>query len=320
MLPFEYEASAPLNLEEKAVVEDGISLITFDAPYEPEVPQSKRVRVYYYKSESPVANLVFLHGIRNGNIPYLAWLAKCFSKHGIDSYYMILPYHEKRAPDGWRGGEPFFSPSPAKCVVKFHEAVKDVRRTVDVISMRSDLPIFIMGYSFGGMIATMSLAVEKRLKGGVLSFTGGNWRWINWHSPVTDELREMYRREGNEFGCRSERDCLRFRKDPLSIVERFEKVEDIFKKSPVTCFHYDPLSFAKFVNQPVLFFKGIFDLVIPCPATEELIRVLSNKKVVSIPSGHKSSYFFRRFIARLAVKFVKKHAMEASNTQITSFS
>ncbi len=305
VLPFEYDRAIPLKIERRKLGENK-TLITFDAPYEPEYSQSKRIRVYHFSAEKPFANLVFLHGIRNGNIPYLSWFAKWFSKRGVNAYYMILPYHEKRAPDSWRGGEPFFSPSPAKCVVKFHEAVKDVRRTVDVIEKESDLPIFIMGYSFGGMIATMVLGVDERFEGGILSFTGGDWRWINWHSPVTEELREMYRNEGNEFGCRSERDCLRFRSDPLSVVRSFERLEDIFEKSPVTCFHYDPLSFAKFIKRPVLVFRGLFDKVIPKRATKELIEVIPKKRVVVIPSGHKSSYFFRRIIARVALSFLNK--------------
>jgi len=303
MYPFDYE-KIPFNLQIKK--EENYSLIILDTPYEPDVEQSRRIYIYDFQVESPVENLIFLHGIGNGNIPYLMWFGENFKKHKIRTYFLILPYHGPRAPENWEGGEPYFSSSPAHCVVRFHQAVVDVRRTLDYIETVSDIQTSIMGFSFGGMIATMSLAIDKRLHKGILAFTGGDWRWINWHSPYTESIREAYAKFGNEIGCRTEADCIRNRGDPLKVIESFEKIEDIFKH-PIGCFYYDPLSYGKFINQEILFFSGIFDKVIPSKSSKALLSTLKNVHEVIMPSGHKSSYFFRRFIAKKVVEFISKN-------------
>jgi len=46
---------------------------------------------------------------------------------------------------------------------------------MDLIESSSEsakLPTSLMGFGFGGMIATMALALDKRLNAGVLAFTG----------------------------------------------------------------------------------------------------------------------------------------------------
>ena len=308
---YDYNKEHPFNLEERHINKYGEDkLFLFDAPYHPEVEESKKIRVYFFKSKSvPCCNLIFLHGIRNGNIPYLSWFARWFSKRGVNVFYLILPYHEERARKGWKGGEPFFHSSPAHCVVKFHEAVKDVRRTIDLIDTIEEFknyPTHIMGYSFGGIISTMALALDARLKKGVLSYTGGDWHWINWHSPYTEVVRKMYREIGNEYGCRSEKDCIKFRGDSMKVVDSFSSIDDIFDKSPIGCFHYDPISYAKFISQPILAFRGMFDKIIPLRSTSELLSLIKNKKVVWLPSGHKSSYYFRRIIAEISLNFLKE--------------
>ncbi|MEJ5228859.1 MAG: alpha/beta hydrolase [Pseudothermotoga sp.] len=299
---YEYNTDLPFNAERKNY--QGYSLISFDAVYEPEIEESKRIYLYSFELKNPWMNLIFLHGIGNGNIPYLLWFAEYFKRYGIQSFFMVLPYHEKRAKPDWYGGEPFFSPSPAYCSKKFHEAVKDVRRTLDYIQSQSTLPTSIMGFSFGGMIATISLALDKRLKNGILAFAGGDWRWINWYSPYTQSLRENYAKYGNEYGCKDEQNCIANRAESMQKIGKLDKIDDIFSLYPA-CFHYDPLSYAQFVQQPVLFFQGVFDKIIPRKSSQLLLSKLPHARRIIVPSGHKSSYLFRRFIAQSTIRFLK---------------
>jgi pimeloyl-ACP methyl ester carboxylesterase len=284
-----------------------VKLITFQASYSPVVEESKTVRVYVFEPEKIDQNLIFVHGIGNGNIPYLLWFGERFKEHNIKTWFLVLPYHEKRAPEGWTGGEPFYHPSPAYCVERFDEAVQDVIDLVDLIKKENDRPISMMGFSFGGMITTIALAREKRIEKGIICCSGGDWRWINWYSPYTKKLRDLYREEGNEFGCRSEKDCIRNRGNTLEVIRSFKSIEDIRKKPPVSCYFYDPASFAPFVEQKVLFFWALFDRVIPYRSYATLHRLLRNKKTVFLPTGHKSSYFFRRYIARKVVRFLEDY-------------
>ncbi|AEH50848.1 CocE/NonD family hydrolase [Pseudothermotoga thermarum] len=298
-----YDKNKPFN----EIIEkfEEYDLISFDTVYEPDIPESKRVYVYNFKPLNPWFNLIFIHGIRNGNIPYLMWFAKYFKNFGIQTYYLILPYHAQRAKPNWLGGEPFFSTSPAFCCERFHQAVKDVRRTIDYIETKSALPVAIMGFSFGGMIATMALALDKRIKAGILAFTGGDWYWINWFSPYTKSLRNDYKRQGNEIGCRNAKTCFENRKNAMQNVDKLTHIEEIFSLTP-QCFHYDPISYAKFVEQPVLFFEALFDRIIVHKASEQLFKKLQKAKKIFVPSGHKSTYLFRKIIAKKVVDFLSE--------------
>jgi pimeloyl-ACP methyl ester carboxylesterase len=165
-----------------------------------------------------------------------------------------------------------------------------------------------MGVSFGGIIGTLLLALDKRINKGILTITGGNWRWINFYSPYTDRVREEYRTKGNAYGCNGEEFCAKnFRSDAQKFIkENFFSLDDIFEKSPIPCYAYDPLSFAPFVENKVLFIQGKYDKIIPKKASEELYEMFPNVKKKVFPAGHKSSILFKRIIARWAINFIEK--------------
>jgi len=282
--------------------------IRIPAPYKPVMRESEQIVIHRFDPVgSPIHELVFLHGIKNGNIPYLMWFAERFAQSGVRTWFLILPYHGERAPKGWEGGEPFFSSSPSWCVQRFNEAVTDVLEVHRFIKekIKSNLPVSVMGVSFGGMIATMALARDPSFEKGVICCTGGDWRWINWHSPYLESVREEYAEKGNEFGCRTERDCVRNRGDTLKTIEGFKTPQDIVEKAPVTCYHYDPASFAPFVTQRILFVQALFDRIIPSQSYKALRTLLKHKTVLFLPSGHKSFYLFRRLVARRVLRFLK---------------
>lgn len=307
---YEYDKDIPFELKIENTIEfKNSDLLVFNTVYEPDIPESKNIYIYQFHAEEPVMNLIFLHGIGNGHVPYLMWFGEYFSKRNIEVFFVIHPYHMQRAKPDWNGGEPFFHHSPAHCVVRFHQAIKDVRRTIDLIEMEprlsqfSKLPIAVMGFSFGGMIAAMASALDKRIQKSILAFTGGDWRWINWYSPYVEPVREGYKLYSNEWGCKDEKKCSQLRLDSRKKVHLLKKIEQIFELKP-SCFHYDPISYAKFITQPVLMFEGIFDKVIPKRASNGLYRLLPNAKKTIVPSGHKSSYLFRRFIGEKTLKFL----------------
>lgn len=284
----------------------------FPVNYEVEFPENKNVYVHVFEpiTEKFKGDIIFLHGIGDNNIPYLEWYGKFFQKKGYRTTFTIMPYHLQRTPYGYKGGELFYSAEPNKCVVRFHKAIKDVRRTIDLIESfpkYDKSKLFLIGVSFGGMIGTMVMALDKRIKKGTLVITGGNWRWINFHSTYTGMVREEYATKGNSYGCRSEEYCVtHFRSDPVKFCrENFKTINDIFDKSPIPCYHYDPLSYAKFVNQKILFIRGKFDKVMPKEATNELLELLPNKKVRFIPTGHKTTIIFKRQIGIWILKHLE---------------
>jgi len=161
------------------------------------------------------------------------------------------------------------------------------------------------------------LALDKRIKKGILMITGGNWRWINFYSPFTQKVRDAYATQKNAYGCDSEEYCIKFRENAFDFVkDNINSIDDIFRKTPIPCYHYDPISYAKFVNQPILFIKGTFDKIIPHQATNELIKLLPNKKVKYILAGHKSSYLWKSIVGRWVISFIEQDKLKEAEKKL----
>lgn len=291
----------------------GYKKIEFNSPYEEAFFGFKKSTFYLFEPEKKPfkGDLVFIHGIGNGNIPYLLWYARYFKSKGYRTSFLIMPYHLDRTPEGQQGGEPFYSAEPNECMHKFHYAVKDIRKTIDILELFGNYDggkLYLMGMSFGGIIGTMALALDKRIKKGVLLVAGGNWRLINFHSPYTLKIKNEVETFGNSYGCDGEKKCAEyFRKDSVLYVKNnFKKIDDIFTGKHVGCYVYDPLSFAPFVDQQVLFIRAAFDRIMPKQSSLELLSLLNNSIYKTIPTGHKSSYFMRRHVGRMVLKFLDK--------------
>jgi len=282
----------------------------FPTNYNDPVHENEQVylRVYSPSNRPLRGDILFLHGIGESNIRFLERFPKFFASKGYRASMVILPYHQKRKPVHMESGDPFYSAEPDLCVVRFHRAVKDVRRSADLIEtlegFHSDR-LWLVGVSFGGMIGTLTMGLDQRFRKGALVITGGNWRWINFHCPYTHKVRAEYSNKGNAYGCDSEETCIRkFRPDPVGWVKReVRRVEDIFEKAPIPCYQYDPISFAPLIRSPVLFIRGVFDRVIPSQATDELLHLLPNPYVVRYPMGHTTSIVLTGLIARRIIRF-----------------
>lgn len=261
--------------------------------------------------QRPIGDIIFIHGLGGNNLKYLRWFARYYKKNGYRTSIVVMPYHYKRKPADLKDGTPFYSADPDKCVIMFHNAVKDVRRTIDLVENLDGYnpkKLFLTGFSFGGIVGTMAMAIDKRIKKGNLIITGGNWRWINFYSPYTEFIRKEYNNIKNAYGCSGEEFCVKkYRKNPIDFINKnFLTINDIFEKSPIPCYEYDPISFAKFVNQEILFFQGIFDKIMPKKASSELYYSFPNAKRKLIPSGHKTSILLKKKIGKCSLEFFNK--------------
>ncbi|MCL5032926.1 MAG: hypothetical protein M1542_06775 [Thermotogae bacterium] len=54
-----------------------------------------------------------------------------------------------------------------------------------------------VGFSFGGIVSTITMALDKRIEKGVFVVTGENYEYITWKSIATRVLRVSY--EENKF-------------------------------------------------------------------------------------------------------------------------
>ncbi|MBO8139675.1 MAG: abhydrolase domain-containing 18 [Thermosipho sp. (in: Bacteria)] len=287
------------------VVSETKEKIILKSNYPGEYSDSDILPLYFYPSKINTKNtLLFIHGLGTKNIEYLKWFPKQFSKLGYNAYLMILPYHFERTPKGFKSGELFLKPDYLR--ERFEHAVVDVLTSLNYIKNKFNDKNYLMGFSFGGMIATIAAAYFK-VNGLSLCVTGGNFYHITWKSFATKVLRVKYE-ENKE--CDIEK-CKKFHgKDFYKYLESINSPDISKDSAPMTCYEYDPLTFAKFVSAPTIMFRAIFDIFIPKRSSLELYEKLGarNKEIHSIFSGHLTSYAYRNYILKKTVKFFQKYS------------
>ena len=281
--------------DEKAILE---------SPYPTEYRESSRIVLYTFHGGTR-GTLLFIHGLGKYNMKFLTYFPRWFASKGFSTALMILPYHFDRTPVGKKSGEMFLDTTDNPTLrSRFEHAVVDTLTSLDYMLDRFGYPLYLMGYSFGGMISTMAAAFRNDLSGLSLVVTGGNFYPITWKSVVTKVFRVQYEnnKECDEEKCRywhSDENFYRY-------IRELKNPKIELDTAPMACYEYDPLVFAKFVKSPTVMFTALFDIFIPLSSSSELFQFLGSrrKKRYILPSGHVTSYLiFRRFIASETLRF-----------------
>ncbi len=276
--------------------------IYFTSPYPSGYPDVDRAKALLYEIKNPKGALVFIHGSGSGNFSHLQYYTKNFSKNGYITMMPILPYHFGRIPKGCNSSSSFLKGNSSIMEKKFFQAVNDILTCIDYLEKLGIDNINIMGYSFGGMISTIVMALDDRLNKGILIVTGGNFEYIIWHSIATRVIRLNYEEDKS---CNPER-CHEIHKTFEEAAKRFNGIEEL-KKLP-SCFRYDPSLFASLLNrEKVLMFTALLDPFIPRKSSDDLWYRIGKPKRYFLLSGHMTAHiFFKRYILNKCLSFLDK--------------
>ncbi len=279
--------------------------LNFPSPYPSEIEESKKIHVFLYVPRKEIkGKILFLHGLGDRNVDYLMWFAEYFACHGLATAFMVLPYNNIRSSKRYPNGIYYMEADTAKAVERFRHAVMDSRRTLDLLDWKFPkyAKTHVMGVSFGGMIATITAGVDERIDKLSLAITGGNFRYINWNSPLTNLVREKYERGENRDGCGTLEKCILAHENYMEFVKSVHVQEDIYK-APWRCFTYDPVPFAPLFEGRVIMFKAVFDKIMPAASTMQLWEAFGKPPMYIVPSGHFYSIVFKRSMAKKTLKF-----------------
>lgn len=277
-------------------------VIEFKSPLPSGIEKVDSAKFFLFKTPNSKKGVIFIHGTGQRNLEHLKYYPKRFSQAGYSTLMPILPYHFDRTPNGQKSGLSFIEGDDKALARKFDQAVTDVLTCVDYLENDGVQEIYIVGFSFGGMIATISMAIDKRIKRGSLIVTGGNYEYITWHSVATKLLRVNY--EDSKI-CTPSICNIKHRIFEQTIAE-FKDLQDLEKMHP--CFTYDPSLFAKFIKpENVIFFEALFDIFIPKKSSRDLWKKLGMPKRYELFAGHLTSHlFFKKFIANKTLEFFER--------------
>ncbi len=274
-------------------------------------PEANTVIGYLFEPEEKKTEtaLVFLHGMGDRNLVPLSWYPEEFAKNGIPSFLMILPYHFERTPKGMKSGKKVLLDDMEETILDFKQSVIDVRTSMDYLEREniSSGEFALMGVSFGGMVGTIAMGVDDRIKKGILVITGGNFRYITWKSLATRILRKKYEMESNTdvYGCTEEK-CEEIHKNYFAYIHSLKTPADLDRvKYEKECFLFDPLTFAHFSSsRKVVMYNAIFDEIIPKISANELWEEMGKPERHWLFADHITSIFYKKSILKRGVKLI----------------
>lgn len=290
-----HKRKTSLKSRTKSGVEEKIIL---DSNYRSDFKENNELPLYIY-GNGKKGTVLFIHGTGDKNLKYLKWFPKELANYGYTGALMILPYHFERTPPGYKSGQLFLDPHTDILRGRFENAIVDALTCIDYLSDHRNGPIYIMGYSFGGFISTITAAIDRRIEKVSLVVTGGNFYHITWKSFVTGVLRVKYEEDG---GCDVTR-CKEYHGLAWKkYIDGLKNGKVPFDSAPISCLEYDPVTYAGFVKQPVIMFGAIFDIFIPRASTKSLKKKLSDSKMHWLPSGHLGSILFKKYILKKTIE------------------
>jgi len=293
--------------KEEGVTESKIEYKSFiETPYS----EVNKVEGFLIEPDKPKTSntLIFFHGMGDKNLFPLSWFSREFAKNGIPSFLLVLPYNFERTPKGMISGKKFLLDDMKDTIKDFRQAVIDVRTSMDFYEREKEhhaKEFYLMGVSFGGMIGTIAMGVDERIKKAIFAVTGGDFLYITWKSLATRVLRRKYEMESNEdvYGC-TEKKCREVHKNYFDYIHKL-KIPGDLDKVPYTkeCFLFDPLTFGHFIRgRKVVMYNALFDEVIPRKASRELWEEMGCPERHWLFAEHSTSIFYKQGMLRRGLK------------------
>lgn len=271
--------------------------VEFPSAMSPQYLGNNRIKGEYYRPKntdlSPLVILV--HGMGNRSVYPCRMIARTLAKKGIASFILYLVFHTYRAPEIIKKKYPGLSAE--EWFESYQISVTDIRQVIDWSARRSEIirdKTAVAGISFGGMISSIAMGVDPRLKAGIFIVSGGNSDKITRYSLL---LRWQYKHTEEEF-----------RRNQDAYAQYLTEVEEKGFENVIACkssYLTDPVTFSGSVrDRPVLMLNALWDEMIPRAATLDLWESFGKPSLTWYPATHASIWLWYPLMARRIYGFL----------------
>lgn len=258
-----------------------VLLLRFSSPVHTAVNENNTAEAHITiprDAARPMPVVVLLHYWGATDFQVEERLARDLAARGIASAMLVLPYHMRRSPQNVVSGKYAIRPDVDFLKETITQAVMDVKRLIDYLTSKSDFnpnAIGLTGISLGAVVGSLIYAVEPRITAAALLLGGVDIAHLIWHSSVTIETRNGFRRQGYT------EDRLR---EALASVE--------------------PMNYANSEKGSRLLVVGAkYDEVVPTEDTRKLIDAFGQPIVLWLDSGHYGGAIVERRLYRNVAEF-----------------
>lgn len=252
--------------------------IKFPSPVHTKHPENNIVYGYYFKAsrrKKPIS-IILLHGWGRRDLRAERKYALKLAENGINCFLLKLPFHFERAPDGTWNGQYTLTGDIIRSIDGARQHVAEVRAVASWLRRQGE-KVIMVGFSFGGMMAHLSMAVEV-FEAGITILAGGNNVGIIWDGIAAKNLKE----------------------DIIQAGITREQIRDIFQV-------VNPTVMAKHnKTKKLLMINGLYDEIVPTRYTIELWEALGKPRIKWYPCAHISIAFFMRSVLRDTIQFIRE--------------
>lgn len=296
---FNYEKNKTKVRLHPAEVTSRYRLYTFDfkSGFPAGCQETDTVTGLYYlpavrRGKCPV--LVLLHGVGDPSVGPLQLLAKRFAKQNVASVIPLLPVHTSRLSE--EGKDHFPRLTGDEWLKSYKIAVINTLQVLDWVLARDEIAsdnAAVLGLSFGGFIAAISMALDIRVKAGVFIASAGNVEKI----AQFGRRRKEYRLPEEEYQKHQE------------VYRRY--LQDIAAKGigqvtpPINNFLTDPMTYAGFLRgRPVLMLNAHWDEYMPTSAVKDLWEASGKPELRWYPTNHAGIWLLYPLLSRRISQFL----------------
>jgi esterase/lipase len=222
-------------------------------------------------------------------------IARTLAKQGIASFIPYLIFHKKRITASIKGKYPRLSAE--EWFESYQISVVDIRQALDWAQSRPEIisdKISVAGISFGGFVSSIAMALDERIKAGILIVCGGNSDKITKHSFL---LKRQYSIKEQEYS-QNQADYFQY------LAEVKEKgFENVIagRSSYLT----DPNTFTYLMkNRPLLMINALWDEMIPKAATLDLWESCKKPPILWYPATHATIWAWYPWIGKGITTFL----------------
>jgi dienelactone hydrolase len=254
-----------------------VMAIFFPSPVRTRWPENDTCYGYHIRSNDgrPHPALLILHGWGRKSLSIEVWrVGLRLARHGIESLFLVMPYHIRRAPPGSWSGEYMISGDVVRTAESFQQAVAEVRAILPWLRQFSPVVGFF-GMSLGGIIGHLAMTVEP-FDAGITMLAAGNSAGVTWEGRMTRYVRADIVRAGID---RRQLEQIWAVTNP-TLLARHNKVRNL------------------------LMMGGRFDEIVLPKFTLELWEALGRPPIKWYPCAHYSSFFVLSSMVDEAARFL----------------
>lgn len=229
--------------------------------------------------------MILVHGMGDQSTIPCRLISRKLVRDGVACFLPYLTIHSRRIPSSMKEHFPGFS--AREWFQSYRISVIDIQQIIDWAERDERIDpcrTGVLGISFGGLVSSIAMGVDQRIKAGIFIVSGGNSGKMEW-------LSQSKRYKNNELMSEQEyQDRQMAYKAFLEEIHQHDLLNVNFTNPS---YLLDPMTFAESIkSRRIQMINAKYDKYIPRQAVTDFWRACGKPPIKWFPSGHTSIWLW----------------------------